>query len=350
MPRIDMTTSELHALLVPVLPHASTEKDDFRGLNVVRFETHDGVLNTVATDKFTLAAHRHPLGEPVDDFAVSISREHVANLLKTFKHTSKRDPQLTIILDDMTIPGEGQGPGIRVDSEDGVRMVYGAARLGGEHAPFLDWRGFLAKAMARPLAPAGPMLQASGQLMARWAKASAYGAPLRLLIAEDEQLLDGTRRAHPIVVLAGDTIGLLMPVALDVDPATALADSPWSWDLRDVAPAAEDLVVDVTATAQDDGEDAPAVEGDVKLLADAAELIVTTQFGSVSMMQRKLRVGFATAGRLMGLLEDLNVVGPTEGTNAREVLVKPDDLPGLLGDIRALPVGEDGRVVIGAGV
>ena len=92
----------------------------------------------------------------------------------------------------------------------------------------------------------------------------------------------------------------------------------------------EASVFEASEAARNDADEFEGEEPEI--MRQAIELIVRSQLGSTSMLQRKLRIGFARAGRVMDILERKGIVGPSEGSKARAVLVSEDELDQVLSD------------------
>lgn len=324
MTRIDCTAGDLQDLLAPVVPHIGNDKH-WPEYHVVQLSTRDGVASAMATDRVTLAATRLAVGNDVDDFTLTLAKEDVLNVLKVFKATKKSDPHLQLIIDEIPHPtGDGRGLALRVSSEGGQKLEIRDRTPTDVQRIYTSWRGILAQIVARPLTPARPVVSVSDFTLARWAKASAYDHP-RFFLPENHDT---------VLVTAGESfIGLWRPRSSDAEPEALLKESAWLKGLEGVEHV--DLREDLAA------QDATPVPPEEDLVVRAAELMATSQFGSTAFLQRKLRVDFGTTSMVMDLLELYGVVGPRDGGNAREVLVKPDGLAEALDRVRSGEVTAD---------
>lgn len=344
--KFQVELQDLRAALTAVLPYAASDLPAFAR---IRFWPGEVNLTVAATSGFTAGlAVVSTMGDDLDDDDprfFDVHPDEVKKLLAVHKKrkVSGEDVEQTLLFDvqDQTLVTSDVSGLFAGDESLSVPLAEDP-----EHFP--DLPGYvgglvhLAETDATSYA-AEPLGLAGAALSAVVTAGKAYAAPpvLRLV-----QLANG--RFVGLVSVGESFIGVVTArdvrerflsedeEALDAWPAwlSRLPDTP----LPDVDEASEH--VGLHAVPADEPVPTSTVESvdDVELLSAAVELVVTTQFGSVSMLQRKLRVGFGRAARLMDELEALRVVAPSDGTRARDVLVTPDALQVVL---TRLPVHEE---------
>lgn len=353
--RLTINTADLRHALVSVQPHV--HNDSSTGLDVIHFMADDGHVYVQATNTASAALaivsvweSEGLTGDPEED-SFDLDPTVVKELLSVFK-ASKNQPedeigdslQIHVTGKELTftdISGLFPGKTYIVPNGNTSEMFPNLPRL------------FLEAVDAEKRVPA--RIMANGKLLQLFAHASAsYKEPLAI---------EPTNLKTRMLITCGESfIGMLMPIKAEegseLDAKLKDAARGWSARLPALAyalrgrgsgcPESETAIVSgvkdfVAKFVEDNGSNVvnigsgtttveiSAVRGeDRKLLAEAIELIVTSQFASSSMLQRKLRIGFARASRLLDELELLGIVGPADGSKAREVLVPASDLDRVL--------------------
>lgn len=362
---LTVNTLDLRQALMSVIPHAADPKFS-SALAVVHFTATDGTLSLTASNSVTLG---HAIasvwdakgltGDPNDD-AFNLPVDVAKELLALFKANGKQPEdeigdalRITVAHDAVTfldISGLFPGKEFKIPREDESDYPIGFGRL------------LLSAVLSDRVMP--ERLVAAGRLLRLFASASAaYNEPLTI---------EPTADSRRILISCGESfLGLLMPIRSE-DGSTVAGDldgwrEGWMHRLPEISEAgggrmpaekppvsgsdflkhgtgvvleaadlqkfAERLADHAAGAAERLLDESELAESE--LIEEAAKLVITTQFASVSMLQRKLRVGFAKASRLMDQLERAGIVDAPEGSKARGVNFDPTELGQALAGLKA---------------
>lgn len=350
MTRITVSTHDLRCALKSVLPHVNPVAD-MPPQHRVRLSIGQVNVTMAATNGFTIGVALVSIEDPdtEPDSTLDLSPQDVREVLALFRGKPGSD-----------------------EDDPGELLEISASE---KHVTFTDIGGlFPGKSLRLPRYPddgnfpkvaryvAGLLTRPAGADVAQVTRIAvgqrylslfkaaglAYGEPL---------VIEPTSARGALLVSCGDSfIGALMPVRQDEDQQVRLQAWRDAWVTRLPEVAVQDALVeipvevpsltfsgehhDADADAEADGSedggpdgDEPVSDDDLALLRAAAELVITTQFASGSMLARKLRVGHAKASRLMDQLQRHGIVGGAQGTKARDTLVPVADLRAVLGSL-----------------